>query len=121
MAKIEQPDYYPLLVDKPTIAAIDGACAGIGLVQALMSDVRIAGPAAEMISGRETGPCGCQERGKASAQDGPQAAGAVTAGVPAGERLRPANAPREPAHSDPPHKMRWPTRLPRPTPPRRSR
>ncbi len=33
MAKIEQPDYYPLLVGKPMIAAINGACAGIGLMQ----------------------------------------------------------------------------------------
>jgi hypothetical protein len=28
MAQIEQPDYYPLLVGKPMIAAINGACAG---------------------------------------------------------------------------------------------
>jgi enoyl-CoA hydratase/carnithine racemase len=42
MAKIEQPDYYPLLVTKPMIAAINGVCAGIGLMQTLMCDVRIA-------------------------------------------------------------------------------
>jgi enoyl-CoA hydratase/carnithine racemase len=42
MAQIEQPDYYPLLVGKPMIAAINGACAGIGMMQTLMCDVRIA-------------------------------------------------------------------------------
>lgn len=31
---------YPLLIPKPMIAAINGACAGIGLVQALVCDVR---------------------------------------------------------------------------------
>lgn len=33
---------YPRRVPKPIIAAINGACAGIGLVQALMCDVRFA-------------------------------------------------------------------------------
>jgi len=42
MHAIEQPDYYPLLVDKPMIAGDQRACAGIGLVQAMMCDVRIA-------------------------------------------------------------------------------
>jgi len=32
--------HYPLTVPKPMIAAINGACAGIGLVQALVCDVR---------------------------------------------------------------------------------
>ena len=48
MAQIEQPDYYPLLVGKPLIAAINGACAGIGLMQTLMCDVRIAVTGARM-------------------------------------------------------------------------
>jgi len=50
MHAIEQPDYYPLLVDKPMIAAINGACAGIGLVQAMMCDVRIAAQGARMTT-----------------------------------------------------------------------
>ena len=32
--------HHPLTIPKPMIAAINGACAGIGLVQALMCDVR---------------------------------------------------------------------------------
>ncbi|MFI5041288.1 MAG: enoyl-CoA hydratase-related protein [Acidimicrobiales bacterium] len=32
--------HYPLTIPKPLIAAINGACAGIGLVQALVCDVR---------------------------------------------------------------------------------
>jgi enoyl-CoA hydratase/carnithine racemase len=32
--------HYPLTVPKPMIAAVNGACAGIGLVQALVCDVR---------------------------------------------------------------------------------
>jgi enoyl-CoA hydratase/carnithine racemase len=37
-----RPQYAPRLFRKPLIAAINGACAGIGLVQALMCDVRFA-------------------------------------------------------------------------------
>src|ERR1700677_1175097 len=33
---------FPLSIPKPIIAAINGACAGLGLVQALMCDVRFA-------------------------------------------------------------------------------
>ena len=37
-----RPQYTPRLFRKPLIAAINGACAGIGLVQALMCDLRFA-------------------------------------------------------------------------------
>jgi enoyl-CoA hydratase/carnithine racemase len=50
MAEIEQPDYYPLLVGKPMIAAINGACAGIGMMQTLMCDIRIAVTGARMTT-----------------------------------------------------------------------
>jgi enoyl-CoA hydratase/carnithine racemase len=37
-----RPQYSPRAFRKPLVAAINGACAGIGLVQALMCDVRFA-------------------------------------------------------------------------------
>ena len=37
-----RPQTYPLRIRKPIIAAINGACAGIGLMQALNCDVRFA-------------------------------------------------------------------------------
>jgi enoyl-CoA hydratase/carnithine racemase len=41
-----RPQYTPRLFPKPLIAAINGPCAGIGLIQALMADVRFAGTGA---------------------------------------------------------------------------
>jgi enoyl-CoA hydratase/carnithine racemase len=49
-ASIAQPDWYPITVPKPMIAAINGACAGFGLVQSMMCDVRIAVPGARMTT-----------------------------------------------------------------------
>lgn len=49
-ATIAQPDWYPLTVGKPMIAAINGACAGFGLVQTMMCDVRFAVPGATMTT-----------------------------------------------------------------------
>lgn len=37
-----QPYWFPLSIGKPIIAAINGACFGIGLQQALVSDIRFA-------------------------------------------------------------------------------
>jgi enoyl-CoA hydratase/carnithine racemase len=41
---------YPLSVPKPIIAAINGPCAGIGLVQALMCDIRFAAEDAKLTT-----------------------------------------------------------------------
>ena len=41
-ARERRPQTFPHSIPKPIIAAINGACAGIGLVQALMCDVRFA-------------------------------------------------------------------------------
>jgi enoyl-CoA hydratase/carnithine racemase len=41
---------YPLSLSKPIVAAINGPCAGIGLVQALMCDVRFAAEDAKLTT-----------------------------------------------------------------------
>jgi enoyl-CoA hydratase/carnithine racemase len=45
-----RPQTYPLSIPKPIIAAINGACAGIGLVQALMCDMRFAAEGAKLTT-----------------------------------------------------------------------
>ena len=42
-----RPVTFPLTIDKPVIGAINGACAGVGLVQALYFDVRFAAAGAK--------------------------------------------------------------------------
>jgi enoyl-CoA hydratase/carnithine racemase len=44
------PQSFPLSIPKPIIAAVNGACAGIGLVQALMCDVRFAAEGAKLTT-----------------------------------------------------------------------
>lgn len=43
-----RPQSSPLLIRKPMVAAINGGCAGIGLVQALLCDVRFAARGARL-------------------------------------------------------------------------
>lgn len=45
-----RPQTFPLSLPKPIIAAINGACAGIGLVQALMCDIRFAAEGAKLTT-----------------------------------------------------------------------
>ncbi len=45
-----RPQSLPLSIGKPIIAAINGPCAGIGLVQALMCDLRFAAEGAKLTS-----------------------------------------------------------------------
>jgi enoyl-CoA hydratase/carnithine racemase len=45
-----RPQTLPLSIHKPIIAAINGACAGIGLVQALMCDLRFAAEGAKLTT-----------------------------------------------------------------------
>jgi enoyl-CoA hydratase/carnithine racemase len=45
-----RPVTFPLSIRKPVIGAINGACAGVGLVQALMFDVRFAAAGAKFTT-----------------------------------------------------------------------
>jgi enoyl-CoA hydratase/carnithine racemase len=45
-----RPQALPLTIPKPIIAAINGPCAGIGLVQALMCDIRFAAEGAKLTT-----------------------------------------------------------------------
>jgi len=45
-----RPQTFPLTIRKPILAAINGACAGIGLVQALMCDLRFAAAGAKFTT-----------------------------------------------------------------------
>ena len=42
-----RPSHFPLSIRKPILGAINGACAGVGLVQALMFDLRFAAAGAK--------------------------------------------------------------------------
>lgn len=46
----ERPQIFPLSIEKPIIAAINGACAGLGLVQALMCDLRFVATDAKLTT-----------------------------------------------------------------------
>jgi enoyl-CoA hydratase/carnithine racemase len=45
-----RPQTFPLTIPKPILAAVNGACAGIGLVLALMCDVRLAAAGAKFTT-----------------------------------------------------------------------
>jgi enoyl-CoA hydratase/carnithine racemase len=45
-----RPQWHTTTIPKPVIAAINGACAGIGLVQALMADIRFAAAGAKFTT-----------------------------------------------------------------------
>jgi enoyl-CoA hydratase/carnithine racemase len=49
-AEERRPQSFPLTIPKPIIAAINGPCAGIGLVQALMCDLRFAASGAKLTT-----------------------------------------------------------------------
>ncbi len=50
LGRERRPQSLALMTPKPVIAAINGACAGIGLVQALMCDVRLAAEGAKLTT-----------------------------------------------------------------------
>jgi enoyl-CoA hydratase/carnithine racemase len=47
---VRRPQSFPLSIPKPILAAINGPCAGIGLVQALMCDMRFAAESAKLTT-----------------------------------------------------------------------
>src|SRR5713226_8466016 len=49
-ARDRRPQTFPLSIPKPIIAAINGPCAGLGLVQALMCDIRFAAQGAKLTT-----------------------------------------------------------------------
>ncbi len=49
-ARTTRPQWHTTTIPKPVIAAINGACAGIGLVQALMADIRFAAAGAKFTT-----------------------------------------------------------------------
>jgi enoyl-CoA hydratase/carnithine racemase len=49
-ARDSRPQTFPLTIPKPIVAAINGPCAGIGLVQALMCDIRLAAAGAKLTT-----------------------------------------------------------------------
>ncbi|MEO2107382.1 MAG: enoyl-CoA hydratase-related protein, partial [Actinomycetota bacterium] len=48
--RAERPMTFPLRIPKPVIGAINGACAGLGLAQALMCDLRFAAAGAKFTT-----------------------------------------------------------------------